>query len=514
MKSLGKIDKTTVGTAVVIYLCIFLFIFLLPDTAANVVNSIVNLTTTSLGFVYILAYVFILFVFLFIGFSKYGKLRLGKEDDRPEFSFFSWMGMLFGAGLGVGLVFYGVYEPVSHYMSSPFAENGTAAAAADAMRITFFHWSFLPWALYGMIGLCIGYFLHKKGMPGLVSSTFEPMLGDKIYKTPGKMINSFSLIALICGVAMSLGFAATQLMSGLNTQFGVPNTFASIAIVVIVIGIASTLSAISGVEKGIKVISDSNMYLVIFLMVFVLCFGSTSKLISFFFESLGGLFSELPFMMFFMDSLGTVQEKLGFNWTGDWTIMYWAWWVAFAPFVGGFLASISKGRTIREFVIATVAIPGLLCCMWFALFGGEGILMDLNQGKEIGEAVVANVDNSLFVFLNELPFSVGTIIIAMALILTLIITSVNSATFVAGQFSADGDSTPGLGIRAFWGIFIVVNAIAFIYIGGLDTLKGTAIVMAFPFIIISVLMVVNLLMELKKTSLPAENAKPSKAKSK
>ncbi len=514
MKFLGKIDKTVFGIAVIVYTCIFLFILLAPSAAETAIVALQNFTLNSVGFVYILAYAFIIITFLWIGLGRYGKLKLGKEGDKPEYSFFSWMGMLFGAGLGVGLVFYGVTEPVSHFMAAPFAASGTADAAADAIRTTFYHWSFLPWSVYGIVGLSMGYFLHRKGLPSLVSSSFQPMLGDRIGKMPGKVIDAFSLIAVVCGVSMSLGFAGTQLVSGISLQYGLSNTFATICIATIVIGILSTVSAISGVEKGIKFISDSNMYIVIFFLIFTLVFGSTSFLIGLLFEGFGDMITKLPWMMFFMDSFGKVEANVGYNWIGGWTIMYWAWWVAFAPFVGGFLASISKGRSIREFVLACTFVPGILCCIWFTFFGGEAIAMDLFKGKGIGEVIMANTDNSLFVFLKELPISAVTIPIAMLLIITLIVTSVNSATYVAGQFSGGGDNVPSLGIRAFWGTFIVVNALLFISIGGLSTLKNVAIVLAFPFILITVLMVINLIKDLRQTEKAkslAEHAPPTQA---
>jgi glycine betaine transporter len=493
----GKINKTIFGVAVVLYLCLFLFIALAPGIAGKTIGVFMDFTLNTVGFVYIAVFLFILAAFLAIGLSRFGKIRLG--EGKPEFSFFSWMGLLFGAGLGVGLVFYGVSEPVTHFMTAPFAESGTAKAASEAMRTTFFHWTFLPWGCYGAIGLCMAYFLHCKGLPTLVSSSFKPMLGEGTQKMPGRIIDAFSLVALVCGVAMSLGFATVQLVSGLNLQYGIPNTFLVICSAAVIIGILATVSAISGVDKGIKYISDGNMYIVLFFLLFTLGFGSTSWLVKSFFENTGNLLANLPWMIFFMDSYGEVAENTGFNWLGSWTIMYWAWWVAFAPFVGGFLARISKGRTIREFVLACVFVPGLLCCLWFTFFGGSAIAMDLFGNKGIGETIMVNTDNSLFVFLAELPISVFTIPLSMLLIVTLIVTSVNSATYVAGQFSAGGDYVPSLGIRAFWGVFIVINALMFIHIGGLPTLKNAAIVLAFPFSIIAMLMVVNLVKDLRKS---------------
>ena len=516
MRFFGSIDKAISIPAAIIYLALFAFIAIAPKTAEALFTSAIDATLNSFGFVYIAIYAAVLVIFIVIGVSKFGRIRLGKQDDKPEFSFLSWMGMLFGAGLGVGLVFYGVTEPVSHYITAPFTEGGTAQAASDAMQVTFFHWSFVPWCLYGMVGLCLAFFLHCKGLPGLISSTFQPMLGDKINKWPGKAINVFSLVAVICGVSMSLGFAGTQFTSGLGYQFGIPATFAVICAVTVIIGVLSIISALSGVEKGIKYISDLNLGIVFFFLIFVLLAGSTFYLVKVFFEGWGNLFSNLPWMMFFSDANGAVAENVEYNWIGGWTMMYWAWWAAFAPFVGGFLARISKGRTIREFVVACAVIPGLLCCLWFAFFGGEAIGMDLfGAVPGIGEAIVADTDNSLFIFLKELPFSTVTIPIAMLLIITLIVTSVNSATYVAGQISSGGKYVPSFGLRMFWGLFIVANALFFIYLGGLGILKNAAIMLAFPFIIIVAFMVVNLWKGLssysKTLALVPEDSKEEKA---
>lgn len=494
-------DKAISIPAAIIYLIIFLCIAVAPNTTGAIIDSIVGVMLDSFGFVYIAAYAFVLIAFLGIGVSKFGRIRLGKQTDKPEFSFMSWMGMLFGAGLGVGLVFYGVSEPVSHFMTAPYAVDGSAQAAADAMQITFFHWSFLPWCLYGMVGLCIAFFLHCKGLPGLVSSAFQPLIGDKINKWPGKAINAFSLIAVICGVSMSLGFATTQLTSGLGYEYGIPVTFMVVAIICLIIGAISLVSALSGVEKGIKYISDLNLGIVIFFLIFVLLTGSTFFVIKKFFEGFGNLFANLPWMMFFADATGQVAEKVGFDWVGGWTMMYWAWWAAFAPFVGGFLARISKGRTIREFVLACAFVPALICCLWFAFFGGEAIGLDLFNDAGIGAAIAADSNNSLFMLLGQLPIPMVTIPLSMLLIVTLIVTSVNSATYVAAQISGGGKYTPSFGLRLFWGIFIIANALFFIYLGGLDALKSATIMLAFPFILIVVAMVVGLLKGLREYSL-------------
>lgn len=495
---MGKIDKKVFSITAIFYLSIFLFIIIVPDIAAAVIADVLNFSLDSLGWIYVLAFAFFLIAYLAIGLSRYGKLKLGKPEDKPEYSFFSWMGLLFGAGLGVGLVFYGVYEPVCHFITSMYAESGTAAAASDAIKQTFFHWSLVPWAGYGIAGLCIAYFTHRRGLPGMVSSSFYPLLGKKaLTGTIGKVIDAFASIAVICGISMSTGFAVTQFVSGLSMQYGLNNNILMIAMAVIGVGFIATACCMSGLNKGIKFISELNMWIILLLIGFALLCGPTLYLIKVFFQGMGSMIGDFISMMFFLDANQEVASQVGFDWVSGWTIFYWAWWIAFVPFVGGFLADISKGRTIREFVLASVFVPGLLCCIWFAFFGGGAIHMTLFGGSNVANLAAANMDNSLFIFLQELPISAITIPISMVLILTLIITSVNSATHVLGRFSIGGRGEPTIWNRAFWCIFIVVNAILFLWIGGLEILKNIAVVFALPFTIIMLFMVCGLMKDLK-----------------
>lgn len=505
MKLLKNIDKTVFGFGVAIYLCIFLFIFITPKMAADVIKNVLDFTLNTTGWVFIVVYIFCLIMFLFFGLSKFGKIRLGADDSQPKFSFFSWMAMLFCAGLGVGLVFFGVTEPVSHFIQAPYAESGSVQAAADAMRITFFHWGIMPWSVYGIIGLCVGYFTFRKGLPALMSSALAPMLGyDNTRGKIGKMVDTFALIATVCGASMSLGFAATQFSAGLKGQFGIDNSFPVVCIITVLIGAIAMFSALKGIDKGIKFFSNTNVYLIIFFMIFAFVLGApVVYLLETFVEGLGDMLAGMPKMVFFMDAYGTVEDHVGFNWIGSWTVMYWAWWAAFGPFVGGFLADVSEGRTIREFVLACAFVPGLFCCLWFCLYGGGAIYLDLFQNANIGPSIVADSNNSLFIFLRELPFSVVTVPLAMILIVFLIVTSVDSATYVSASFCEKGSLTPTSSVRVFWGAFIIINAIAFMFIGGLSILKNIAIALALPFAIIMVLMIVCLYKDMK-ASLPKE----------
>lgn len=496
LKLFQKIDMPIFGTAVVVYLLIFAFIVLFP-AAGDVITNVMNFTLYNVGGIYILVYAFFFIALLCIAFSKYGKIKLGKEEDKPEYSFMSWIAMLVGAGIGCGLIFYGVNEPMTHFMTSPYAEPGTAAAARESIRATFYHWGFMPWSAYAITGLCVGWFVYKRGLPNLISSGFYPMLGDKVHKAPGKVIDAFSLIAVICGVSMSTGFAAVQFSSGLKTVYGVSDSIWVIFGVVIAMGVLGTFSALKGVEKGIKIVSDVNMYLIYFFIAFTLICGSSVFMLKALFQGIGDMVYHLPETLFFSDAYGQVEGHVGFDWVSGWTVFYWAWWVAFAPFVGGFLAKISKGRTIREFILSCVFVPGLLCFVWFSFFGADALHMSLFEGSDIAQKAIADIDSSMFFYLQELPLSKITIPVSMALIITLIVTSLNSGTFMAGEYSMGQNGEPTLGIRAFWGIFIVVNTCLFISLGGLDTLKYTAIVLAFPFLLILFVMILNLLKDMK-----------------
>lgn len=501
MKLLQNVDKTVFGVAVTIYLIIFAFIFIFPETASVVINNVLNFTLDTTGWIFILIYIFGIIMLFFFGFTKYGKLRLGADYSKPKYSFYSWMAMLFCTGLGVGIVFFGVNEPMTHFMQSPYVESGTIEAAQEAMRITFFHWGIFAWAIYAIIGLCMAWFQFRKGLPGLISSSFAPMLGyGNTQGKIGRFVDTFSLIATICGASMSLGFAALQFSAGLRTEFGLNDSFLIVCLVTILIGGLAMTSSLKGIDKGIKFFSDTNMYLVIFFLIFGFVFGAPILyIIEIFIQGFGSTLYTLPDLAIFMDAYGTVESKMGYDWINGWTLMYWAWWAAFGPFVGGFLADISEGRTVREFVFACTFVPATVCCLWFAVYGGGAIYMELFEGADIGAAIVADSNSSLFIFLEQLPLPKVFIPLSMVLILLLIVTSVDSATYVAASFCQKGNLEPSGGMRAFWGAFVIINTIAFLLVGGIAVLKSTAIVLAFPFIIIVAFMIINLYKDMKAT---------------
>ncbi|MDR1309441.1 MAG: BCCT family transporter [Deltaproteobacteria bacterium] len=507
---LGSVDRVIFGGTALIYLALFVFIIGVPKTAEAVIKSTLDFTLNRLGWIYLLSFSIILIFLLFLAFSKYGRLKLGPPDSKPEYSLASWVGMLYGAGLGVGLVFFGVNEPMSHFFYPPLADPETARAATDAMRISFFHWGIHPWAMYTATGLAMAYFQHRKGLPGRISSSFEPMLGQKgLNGNLAKIIDIFAMVAILCGVATSVGFAGNQFAAGLAYQYGFSQSTILVAVVIIIISVLSTASALKGVAKGIKIVSDGNMIIVVALIAFALIAGPTMFEFNTFFETMGNYINQLPAMSFFLDANGTVAEKAGYNWVGGWSVMYFAWWVAFAPFVGGFLSDISRGRTIREFILACVFIPSILCFIWFTCYGGSAISMTMGGTIPEPEQMVSNSTASLFIFLKALPIPTLSIIVAMALIITLIVTSVNSATYVMGVMSSGASSSgePSLGLRGFWGAFMAINALLFLWVGGMQALRNSSMVGALPFMIILLLMLYNMMRSIVKE--PGESAKPA-----
>lgn len=504
-KIVGEVDNTIFGGSAAIYLALFLFIIITPTTAEKAINAVLSYTFTNLGWVYLLGSTFLLITLLVLACGRFGNIKLGQPDDKPEYSFISWMGMLFGAGIGVGLLYFGINEPMAHFMASPFFENASPAAAPDALRLTYVHWGLHPWALYCSTGLAIAYFQYRRGLPNRISSCFEPLLGrEKLNGLIAKVIDIFAIVATLCGIATSAGMAATQFSAGIAREYGLTPGLHLVVVTILAIGLLSTLSAMKGVARGIKVISDLNMWLVVIMIVFMVIIGPRVFDLKLMLEAIGGYFNQLVSTSLFMDSSGDVSKKMGYNWVGGWTVMYFAWWLAFAPFVGGFLANISKGRTIREFIFACLFAPAVLCFVWFAFFGGTAIDWTIT-GKitsETARSMVQSSDESLFIFLSNAPVPGITTIVTLCLSMTLIVTSVNSGTYVlAIMSSGTKQSQPSLGNRAFWGIFISVNAMLFLWLGGMQTLRNSSMAAALPFLFILILMLINTISSLRKEEL-------------
>ncbi len=458
-----------------------------PATLGGVFDQALVAVTRNFGWFYLWEVLALVGVAAFLALSRYGNMRLGNDEEEPEFSTGAWFSMLFAAGMGIGLVFWGVAEPLSHYASAP---PGTVAMTPDAantgMKYSFFHWGFHPWAVYSMVGLAIAFFQFRRGTRVLVSAVTESLPWLPIKKVSG-MFDVVAVIATAFGVATSLGIGATQINRGLNAVFGLENSmFAEISIIVVASGLFM-LSAITGVNKGIKWLSSFNLILAVTLLVMVLFVGPTIAIINTLTATLGAYISDFVRLSLRM----TPFRESG--WVGSWTIFYWAWWISWSPFVGVFIARVSRGRTIREFVAGTVLAPSIAAFVWFSVFGGTGLYLEIWQGVPVVEAVKADVSTALFVMFDALPLGALMSVIATVLILLFFVTSGDSATLVLGTMSSGGQANPSLRDKLLWGCLITGIAISLLMAGGIKAMQTATIVFALPFAVVIPLMVVALI---------------------
>ncbi|KAA0546110.1 BCCT family transporter [Bacillus sp. BGMRC 2118] len=477
--------------SVVIALAFVVWGVIAPTHLGETMDTTKAFFLSQFGWFYQLAATFFIIFALFLVFSKYGKIKLGKDEDQPEFNRVTWFAMLFSAGMGIGLLFFGVSEPMSHFMNPPMGEGGTPEAAKLAMRYTFLHWGFHAWAIYATIALILAYFKFRKGLPGLMSATLYPILGDKVKGPIGITIDVIAVFATIFGVAASLGLGAQQINSGLSYLFGIPNTFPIQLIIITIVTVLFILSASTGIQKGIKYLSNANMGLAVILFIGVLFLGPTVFLLSFFVSTLGEYIQNLPSMGL---RLAPFNEERS-SWIQGWTIFYWAWWIAWAPFVGTFIARVSKGRTVREFVLAVLIIPSLVCAIWFSVFGGTAIHFDINFGTDIASQ---SLETALFYMYEQLPLTGILTIVTLVLISTFFITSADSATFVLGVQTSHGSINPNNFIKVTWGILLSLSAIVLMVSGGLNAMQTAIIVSAFPLTIILIAMCISLIKEFGK----------------
>lgn len=457
-----------------------------------------DISSTIMGYISVhFSWYYLLIVSLFVLFclyliiSPYGKIRLGKQGDRPEFSYPSWFAMLFSAGMGIGLVFYGVASPVSHYIKTPpTADPGTREALEDSLRITFFHYGIHAWAIYAIIALILAYFTFRHGRPGLISATLEPLFGDKMKGPWGKFIDIIAVFATIVGVATTLGFGATQINGGLTYLFGIGTEFWVQLVIILVVTVLFMVSAYSGLGKGIKYLSNTNMALATILFLATLILGPTLYIMNSFIDTLGTYIQSLPAESFRISPNDEEEQQ----WIRDWTVFFWAWWIAWAPFVGIFIARISKGRTIREFLLGVLIVPSVVSFLWFTAFGMSAIEAQ-NNGVDIAGLPD---EQALFGMFDSFPFSVVLSILAIMLIGTFFITSADSATFVLGMQTTNGSLSPPLTVKFAWGFAQSTIAAVLLYTGGLQALQNALISAAFPFSFIMLLMVFSFYKALRK----------------
>ena len=441
--------------------------------------------TSSFGWYYLLLVTIIVMFCVFLIFSPVGTIKLGKADEKPEFSNASWFAMLFSAGMGIGLVFWGAAEPLSHFMTPPLAEGGTPEAQKEALRYTFFHWGLHGWGIYALVALALAYFQFRKNEPGLISSTLKPILGKSMNGPLGTLVDALAVFATVIGVATTLGFGAAQINGGLSYLFDIPNNFTVQSIIVAVVTVLFILSAWSGLGKGIKYLSNTNMILAIILFVLMFILGPAVLIMNMFTDSLGGYIQNIVQMSFRIAPLNGEHR----TWINNWTIFYWAWWISWSPFVGIFIARVSRGRTIREFMVGVLLMPSLVSFLWFSVFGTSAIEVQKAGNIDLSSFATEEV---LFAILGEFPWSTILSIVVIILVSTFFITSADSATFVLGMQSTYGSLTPPNSVKVVWGIAQSAIALILLYSGGLQALQNSLIIAALPFSIVLLLMMISL----------------------
>lgn len=461
----------------------------MPDQLADGASRLLEYTTRHFGWLYLFATTGFLFYCVGIGFSQYGHIRLGADGEAPEFSYPTWLGMIFSAGMGVGLVFWGVAEPMSHYVSPPLgkADPRTAEAARLSMQYSLFHWGFHQWANFAVVGLAIAYARFRLQRPGLISETFRVTLGDHVDGSTGHAINTLAVLSTVFGVATTLGLGIIQINSGLGAvagmEFGLDRQLAILAGIAIVF----LLCSLTPLEAGIRYVSDANMLLAGMVLLFVFFAGPTDFITAVLTNAIGDYFANLIGMSLVM------QPYTGEDWVERWTIFYWAWGLSWAPFVGSFIARISRGRTVREFVLGVIGVPVLLSMVWFAAFGGSALYFELFADAGLGDAVITEMSSALFQTLELLPAAEAVSIAILVLIVLFVITSANSATFVLGMFTSHGRLNPSRVIRVTWGVVTVLVTGVLLASGGLQALQTISIIAALPFMVLMIFMAGSLL---------------------
>jgi choline/glycine/proline betaine transport protein len=468
------------------------FAIVAPQTAESLFGAVQAWVIDRTGWFYVLAVAgFLVFVVL-LAVSGFGRIKLGPDHSEPDYSYASWFAMLFSAGMGIGLMFFSVAEPIMHYTSPPVGDPATVEAARQAMRITFFHWGIHAWAIYAVVALSLAYFSFRHGLPLTIRSAFYPLIGERIHGPIGHAVDVFAVLGTIFGVATSLGFGVIQVNSGLNYLFGVPTGLGVQVVLIAVITAMATLSVALGLDSGIRRISELNMVLAVLLLVFVLVAGPTVFLLQTLVQNTGMYVSRLFEMTFNLYA----YEPTG--WIGGWTLFYWGWWIAWSPFVGMFIARVSRGRTIREFVVGVLLVPVGFTFMWMTVFGDTAIHMVMMQGiGELADAVAADTSVALFKFFEHLPFPALASLVATLLVVTFFVTSSDSGSLVVDMLTSGGVEDSPVWQRIFWAVLEGVVAATLLVAGGLGALQTATIASALPFAVIMVLMCWGLLRALR-----------------
>lgn len=496
----SQLNKKVFVSASAIIIALLLYTVALPEQAQSLFTLIQSSIVDNGSWFYVLTVAFIFFFVIFLGLSRYGDIRLGPDHATPDYSMLTWLSMLFAAGMGIGLMFFGVAEPLMHYLSPPTADKGKVEAVQEAMKMTFFHWGLHAWAIYAIVALVLAYFSYRHSLPLTLRSALYPLIGDRIYQWPGHLVDVFAVVSTVFGVATSLGLGASQVNSGFGYLFGIDVSVTNqIVIMTVIVGLA-VISVATGLDKGIKILSETNMVLAVILLLLIFVLGPTVFLLQAYLQNIGDYIADIVHNTF---NLFAYKKT---DWIGGWTIFYWGWWLAWAPFVGLFIARISRGRTIREFIIGVMLIPTVFTLFWMTIFGNSAIDLVHNQGVvELGEMVSKDSSVALFVFLENFPLSTVLSFFSVLMIVIFFVTSCDSGAMVVDMLCSHGSNNTPLWQRVYWAVGIGVVAAILLLAGGLNALQTMTIASALPFAIVLLLAIVGLIKALRVEAFKQES---------
>jgi len=429
--------------------------------------------------------VFLIFT-LYLAFSKYGDIRLGGKDAKPEFSLIAWFAMLFSAGMGIGIMFWSVAEPIYHFVSPPMTEGGTMQAARDAMSITYLHWGLHAWGIYAVVALSLAFFAFNRGLPLSFRSVFYPLIGDRINGWIGDVIDVFAVLATLFGLATSLGLGVQQVNAGMGHLFDIPVSTLVQVLLILGITLMATASVILGIDAGVRVLSEWNVRIAVAFLLFMIAVGPTIYIFDSFLQNTGEYLTSLPKLAFWGETYK------GTSWQNSWTVFYWAWWISWSPYVGMFIARISKGRKVRDFILGVLIVPSIVTFLWLSAFGGSAINLEMSGIGNIGDAVTENVATALFVLLEQFPLATVTSMIGILLVMSFFVTSSDSGSLVIDSLTSGGKLDAPVGQRIFWAQTEGAVAAVLLIGGGLNALQTAAVSTGLPFALILLVMCYSL----------------------
>ncbi|ETX27117.1 BCCT family transporter [Roseivivax isoporae] len=487
-----KVNKRVFSVSAILIVGFILFGALFNDAASAIFSGAQAWLASTFGWAMILLVNVLLVSVIFLALGRYGDIRLGRMNETPTYDLFSWTAMLFSAGIGIGLIYWGVAEPLYHYFAPPVGEPETQEAAQQAMVLSFLHWGFHAWAVYAIVALSLAYFHFRKGLPLTIRSALYPLLGDRIFGFWGDVVDILAVFGTMFGIVTSLGLGAMQINSGLGQVFGIGQSTTVQILVIAIITAMATLSVVAGLDGGIKRLSNINILLSMVFLVFMLIMGPTLFIFDTYVQSYGAYLRDLV-------QWGTWAEawQEDGTWQNSWTIFYWAWWVSWAPFVGVFVARISRGRTIREFLIGVMLLPASIMFFWFCAFGGTALQISLGGDPTLVEATRNSYGDAMFALLDYFPASDLMSGFAIVLIVLWFVTSSDSGSFVIDMLTAGGDPDPPKVQRIFWAVSEGAVASVLLLAGGLSALQAAAVVAGFPFAVVVFLILIGLVRALR-----------------